>query len=411
MTTSLPRKCPVCLGEKSETLFHQDFSSYSEGSLMDGYDLAVCDVCGAAYANNIPAQEDFDTYYAEMSKYEYGATGGMPSSASEERFRQVVNLVAPTLPSNASIADVGCATGGLLNEFRRHGFEKVLGFDPSPGCAAAARGLYGIEVRTATISALSGIQERFDLVLLTGVLEHIRDVDASLGILLALLKPTGRLYIEVPDATRYHQWFSAPFQFFSMEHVNFFSPPSLSNLLLRHRLRPTFVRRVDRFLSSNAGEPAMSALFEMVDESEVLPRPMHDNETRHALLRYLDQSREQDKRISAVIASLVEGQRPLAVWGAGTHTLRLLKTSPLAEANIAAFIDSNRRYQGKTLQGVRILSPEEFDEPEASVLISSHVAEREIMAQIKDVLCWPNEVICLYAGAPIILPATSEIDS
>jgi SAM-dependent methyltransferase len=338
-----------------------------------------------------------------MSKYEYGATGGMPSGASEERFRQVVNLVAPTLPANASIADVGCATGGLLDEFRRRGFERILGFDPSPGCAAAARSLYGIEVRTMTIKALLAIEERFDVILLTGVLEHIRDLDASLAILLGLLKPQGRLYLEVPDATRYHKWFSAPFQFFSMEHVNFLSPTSLSNLLLRHGLSPVFVRQVDRFLSANAGEPAVAALFELVDKSADLARPVHDKETKPALLQYLDQSRAQEKRISAAILDLIQRQRPLAVWGAGTHTLRLLKTSPLHNANIIAFIDSNSRYQGKTLQGVPILAPEEFNNAEPIVLISSHVAEREIRAQIQDILRWPNEVICLYSEAPVAL--------
>jgi len=58
------------------------------------------------------------------------------------------------------------------------------------------------------------------------------------------------------------------------------------------------------------------------------------------------------------------------VWGAGTHTLRLLETSMLAQANILAFIDSNVRYHGKRLRGIEILSPEQAFTPDATVLIS-----------------------------------------
>ncbi len=131
----------------------------------------------------------------------------------------------------------------------------------------------------------------------------------------------------------------------------------------------------------------------------------HDDETRPALESYLAQSRERDDRIAAVIDELVRAQVPLAVWGAGTHTLRLLKTGRLGEANIVGFIDSNPRYHGKQLHGVSIVAPAEFARDDAKILISSHVAEREIKADIETRLRWPNEVICLYDDAPIALAA------
>ena len=404
-----PRNCPVCLGRDRESLFHQDFFAFSEGGLMEGYDLAVCGTCGAGYADNIPAQAVFDTYYADMSKYENSATGGKLSETNADRFRSVVDLVAPNVRTDESIADIGCATGGLLAEFKRRGFGKVMGFDPSAACAAVAQATYGIEVRTVPIGGLANTDQRFDAVILTGVLEHLRDLDSSLSALLGMLNAGGRIYIEVPDATRYAEWFSAPFQFLSMEHVNFFSPTSLANLFLRFGMQPVFVKRVDRFLSPNAGEPAVAGLFQMPKGGAKIPRQLaRDEETKPALEKYLAQSREQDARIAAVIRDLVSRRVPLAVWGTGTHTLRLLKTGQLAQANIVAFIDSNSRYHGKTLHGVPIVAPETFARPEAEVLISSHVAEREIKKQIETSLRWPNKVICLYEQMPVALGRTVE---
>ena len=130
---------------------------------------------------------------------------------------------------------------------------------------------------------------------------------------------------------------------------------------------------------------------------------VRDNELGPALGRYLDNSRALEERILGTIGDLVRGKEPLAVWGVGTHTLRLLKVSELARANIVAFLDSNSRYQDKTLQGVPILAPKDFDRPDVVVLISSHVAEEEIRAQIENNLRWPNKIVCLYEDVPLEL--------
>jgi FlaA1/EpsC-like NDP-sugar epimerase len=89
----------------------------------------------------------------------------------------------------------------------------------------------------------------------------------------------------------------------------------------------------------------------------------------------------------------------LAVWGAGTHTLRLLETSKLGRAHIVAFIDSNPRYQGKQLRGIPIVTPREFQSADATILISSQVAESEIKAQIRNQLGWTHPTICFYENA------------
>jgi predicted SAM-dependent methyltransferase len=39
-----------------------------------------------------------------------------------------------------------------------------------------------------------------------------------------ILAPTGKIYIAVPDASQYINGEDAPFQEFSIEHINFFGP-------------------------------------------------------------------------------------------------------------------------------------------------------------------------------------------
>jgi hypothetical protein len=84
------------------------------------------------------------------------------------------------------------------------------------------------------------------------------------------------------------------------------------------------------------------------------------------------------------------------VWGVGSHTTRLMATSRLGQANIAAFIESNARYHGKTLGGRPILAPEALRERPEPVLVSSRVFQREIAEQIRDDLGCSNPLILLY---------------
>ena len=255
-------------------------------------------------------------------------------------------------------------------------------------------------MRPTTISALAATDERLDVIFLIGVLEHLA-MWKILCCLSAALKPNGYLYFEVPDATRYAQWEGAPYQFFSMEHINFFSPVSLQNLLARFGYRCCFAQREARPLSERAVELAVAALFQLdAGVSADAAAVRFDQETRPTLADYIARSQRLEQRINGKITALARAQTPLVVWGVGTHTLRLLRTSPLAEANIVAFLDSNQRYQGKMLHGTPILAPAVFRDRTATILISSHVAEQEIKQQIQKTLRWTNPIVCLYEDEP-----------
>lgn len=394
------RPCPVCSSApgpglpQPRLLYRQSFAAFSSGSLLDGYDVVICNECGAAYADRIPEQSEFDSYYAAMSKYE----AVIGSGATPPAFQYAASLLAPFLAPQTRIADVGCATGAFLGELKRRGFCNVLGFDPSCNCCTAARRLHDVEVRESTIRQLDTVRDRFDLLMCTGVLEHLRDVQRSLELMVALLEPHGRMFVAVPDASHYHRWFSAPYQHFSMEHVNFFSPCSLTNLMNRHGFRPLHVERYPHALGRNAIEPVIMALFERVPAETAIEPSVFDDETVQSLEAYVAASRKTELRMNSIIADLVDRQTPLLVWGAGTHTLRLLITSPLRNANIVAYVDRNRNYQGKMLAGRPILAPEKLRGIDATILISSHVAEPEIKDFIQTELVWPVPPICLYQG-------------
>jgi FlaA1/EpsC-like NDP-sugar epimerase len=96
------------------------------------------------------------------------------------------------------------------------------------------------------------------------------------------------------------------------------------------------------------------------------------------------------------IGALADRGQPVLVWGVGTHTRHLLKAGALDGLHVAAYIDSDAKYQGAELRGVPILAPQAVIERDESILVSSGTQHREIARQIREELGAENEIILLY---------------
>ena len=70
--------------------------------------------------------------------------------------------------------------------------------------------------------------KKFDLIILFNCLEHILDIDYSVRSLNKLLKPKGKILLEVPEISR--QLKESDFNMFTFEHQNYFERNSLKNL-------------------------------------------------------------------------------------------------------------------------------------------------------------------------------------
>jgi 2-polyprenyl-3-methyl-5-hydroxy-6-metoxy-1,4-benzoquinol methylase len=101
------------------------------------------------------------------------------------------------LPEQASLLDFGSADGTVLIKLRdKHPQWKILGLEPGVNFRAAnERKLDGY------FSTLEEIPEsqRFDLITLWHVLEHLPHPDRTLSDLARHLNKDGRMAIEVPD--------------------------------------------------------------------------------------------------------------------------------------------------------------------------------------------------------------------
>jgi hypothetical protein len=360
--------------------------------------VVACDRCGFCFNDTRSTREDYDRYYREISKYADPQLSSGSGSSPEDNRRlaettDVIREFAGT--TGGSILDIGCGAGGLLDSLAALGFTTLVGMDPAPACAAEVtrRGHRGI-VGTLDDHPLGG-DRAFDGIVLSHVLEHVRDVPAALESLRRLLAAGGWLYVEVPDAARYGECLIAPYQDFNLEHINHFSGGSLRNLLAARGWRVAHEASKTLDLGHGRGYPAVYAFARPASPADLEP----DLTARHALAAYVTASARRMQAIEPILASELQAG-PIVVWGAGQFTMRLLGETSLGAAAIAVFVDSNPIHHGRTLAGRPILAPAELHghvTAATPIVIGSLVNLESIEAAIRG-LGLANPVVRLTAA-------------
>jgi len=141
-------------------------------------------------------------------------------------------LLGPHLPVDREVPvlDVGCGMGFALEALRARGFTNLSGVERDFHQAEAARSRgFTVECLTDTTAWLRERPERYGLVLLLDVLEHVPRAEqfAFLTALHGALRPGGRLICSVPNANstfgmrqRYLDWtHEAGYNEYSLEFV------------------------------------------------------------------------------------------------------------------------------------------------------------------------------------------------
>jgi ubiquinone/menaquinone biosynthesis C-methylase UbiE len=129
---------------------------------------------------------------------------------SPKFYRLCASLIAPKIPSGASVLDIGCGQGWQLAEIRKLCPDaKLHGMDISPKLVSLAREhVPGGDFQTGDADNLAYADTQFDVVVMTEVLEHLSDPVLALTQLKRVLKPGGWLLMTVPnrDWLRYN-WY------------------------------------------------------------------------------------------------------------------------------------------------------------------------------------------------------------
>ncbi len=125
-----------------------------------------------------------------------------------------------------SILEIGSGTGFLLSQISKLGF-KVLGVEPGTQCLNA-KDKYNVEI-IHDFFPTKHITSKFDIIMMTNVLEHIPEPLNFLKILKNYLTDEGMLIITVPDEEPFMKYGDISTLFH--EHYSYFTKDTINNTL------------------------------------------------------------------------------------------------------------------------------------------------------------------------------------
>jgi SAM-dependent methyltransferase len=378
------RPCPICSGTIADLCLENPMAAV--GGFDMSYTVVRCRHCGFHYAKHLASDATFGAYYQSVSKYD------APESVAPvdlARIDATVRFLDDRVAKSERIADLGCGYGALLGGMQSAGWQHLQGLDPAPNAAQCALNMFGVgSIHRGMMSEahmVLNLQE-VDVICIMCVLEHLPQLRQDLTQLFSKLRPGCKVLLEVPAIECFLNPNSEPFGEFSLEHIQFFDTPSLVNLMHSLGAKRLALELLDLPMVASG---SMLGLFEW---SGSFPKdPQYERAGTDTLMDYIAVSRRQlDRALQRVPSG------PLIVYGAGSHTARLLAhLEKIPGCSILGIVDGNPNLEGKLMGRWTVRAPSTIHEtPDIPVLVSSFRSQNVIASHLRKSAA--NPLVLMY---------------
>jgi glycosyltransferase involved in cell wall biosynthesis len=214
------------------------------------YQIGVCASCGLEQTIPLPNQAEMNKLYEQYYNF---------SGENNTRYTQIRAMFINSflyriwlaidgdisfhrMSGAGSLLDVGCNEGRGLEFYQSHGFA-TEGLELNSKAAEVARAK-GFTVHGSTLESFSE-DKKYDVVVLSNVLEHSLDPGSMLQHIHRLLNPNGQIWISCPNS---QSWLRTAFGRFWINwhvpfHVVHFSPDTLREVLKKAQFEIVNIRQ------------------------------------------------------------------------------------------------------------------------------------------------------------------------
>ena len=246
----LDQNCPVCLSDKRKIL-SRDLDRICNVLKKSGIELSNEDVpselvqctnCGHKYSSLILKDEILSKYYlvAESEYYDKVKAGEYDVNWDDvdKANKKLLDTVTAFSPANGSVLEIGCGMGRLLYQLKNKGYS-CYGVEPSKFAAQYAVQNFGIDVINGFLDQQTYPGKKFDVIVLSDVVEHITNINSLLDLIHFYLGPSGKIIILTGNSNSLYsvacgkRWL----YYYSWEHVSFFNRASTEFLFNKHFFR------------------------------------------------------------------------------------------------------------------------------------------------------------------------------
>lgn len=234
---------------------------------MPAYKLTKCRICGMVWDPFPP--EKLEAVYTRNYFINENPKGGYANyfegmninkKTFFERILRINEKVGRTDKKDKKTAgsvgekrrmlDVGSALGDSLAEAKKLGWKKVEGVELSEYAAKESR-KRGLKVKIGTLCDAKYSSDRFDVVTLQDVIEHVKSPLPEMEEVYRVLKPGGIVFLVTPDIGGWWARLLGPFWYHYKpgEHIMYFSQATLRNVLKKSKFKNIETARTYHIMS------------------------------------------------------------------------------------------------------------------------------------------------------------------
>ena len=254
--------CPLC----DEKTF-QEFIQCTDFSISrETFHLVKCTSCGFVFTNPRPATSEIGRYYNSdiYISHHSDKKGLIPwvyRKIRDIQFVNKTNIIKRYFKTSVSVLDIGCGTGDFLKYCNTLGWV-TAGVEPDTDAREQANKKH---IPVHDLGFLKQTYEKYDVITLWHVLEHVHKLQGRMKELSHLLNDNGIIIIAVPnpnspDAIHYKNYWAA---YDVPRHLLHFTKDSMTLLFKKHnfKLIDIFPMKYDAYYVSIKSEEYKSKNF------------------------------------------------------------------------------------------------------------------------------------------------------
>lgn len=211
-------KCPLCANDGWKSFFNE---KKADRVLR----VVKCKKCGFVYTYDRVATQD-----QSSEKVQKQATKSRTGSYHKE-LKHILRIARKYFNGNPSLLDIGCSRGMFLDMAKESGFD-VTGIELETTAAKYSL-LKGHKVLVGNFLDLEIPRHSADIISMIHVLEHLENLRYALKNANSILKPYGKIIVEVPNLWHWmiQRMLLLSRGLASERHLYHFTPITLSRLL------------------------------------------------------------------------------------------------------------------------------------------------------------------------------------
>jgi SAM-dependent methyltransferase len=318
--------CPICKSEASQEIIPEiSFELPVKEELPTQIRILYCPYCNFAYNTFSSDSSVFDEYYKRNTNDFYSDCGFYQRYKYQ---RDLILSLAGDRPEK--VLDFGAGNGRLVSEFKRIGIEAI-----------------GIDVGTEINTYNAG---KYDLIIVSHVLEHLIDPVLQIGFLSELLNEKGMIYVEVPNPANYYNHPSLEFlRYIDRLHINHFSPETMAKIASFCKLFVTDMGCFDFEYLDETSYPA--AYFALKKNTRPFTSFMDSKKSLVQILK--SYGKIEKKRFAKQFTDVREGY---VAYGIGDNFFRTFGAAGV-EDRLSRLIWCDGKFSGELLVGNCVYQP------------------------------------------------------